>query len=57
MARFEEILDRRWLTNDGPMVREFERQIIATTGAKHSITMCNATVALEIAIRGAGLSR
>jgi dTDP-4-amino-4,6-dideoxygalactose transaminase len=51
MERFEEILDRRWLTNDGPMVKEFEKQIIGITGAKHCISMCNATVALEIAIR------
>jgi dTDP-4-amino-4,6-dideoxygalactose transaminase len=51
LARFEGILDRRWLTNDGPMVREFEKQIISVTGAKHCISMCNATVALEIAIR------
>jgi dTDP-4-amino-4,6-dideoxygalactose transaminase/SAM-dependent methyltransferase len=51
LERFEEILDRRWFTNDGPMVKEFEKQIIATTGAKHCISMCNATVALEIAIR------
>ena len=51
MQRFEEIIDRRWLTNDGPVVREFEKQIVALTGAKHCISMCNATVALEIAIR------
>jgi dTDP-4-amino-4,6-dideoxygalactose transaminase len=51
LKRFEGILDRRWLTNDGPVVREFEKQIISVTGAKHCISMCNATVALEIAIR------
>ena len=51
MKRIEGILERRWLTNDGPLVREFEQQIIAVTGAKHCISMCNATVALEIAIR------
>src|SRR5438477_440172 len=51
MRRFEEMLDRRWLTNDGPLVKEFEQKIISVTGAKHCISMCNATVALEIAIR------
>jgi dTDP-4-amino-4,6-dideoxygalactose transaminase/SAM-dependent methyltransferase len=51
LERFEGILDRRWLTNDGPLVREFEREILSITGAKHCISMCNATVALEIAIR------
>jgi dTDP-4-amino-4,6-dideoxygalactose transaminase len=46
-----DMFDRRWLTNDGPLVREFERRICETTGVKHCVAMCNATVALEIAIR------
>lgn len=49
------ILDRRWLTNDGPMVREFERRIAEYVGVKHCLAMCNATVALEIAVRALGL--
>ncbi len=53
--RFEAIIDRRWLTNDGPVVREFEEKICEITGAKNCITMCNATVALEIAIRALDL--
>ena len=51
MERFREVLDRRWLTNDGPLVREFERRICEFVGVKHCIAMCNGTVALEIAIR------
>ena len=51
LERFEQILDRRWLTNDGPVVREFEQRVASITGVKHCISMCNATVALEIAIR------
>lgn len=51
LERVEGILERRWLTNDGPLVQEFEQQIISITGVKHCISMCNATVALEIAIR------
>jgi len=51
LARFSEVLDRRWLTNDGPLVREFERRIREFVGVKHCIAMCNGTVALEIAIR------
>jgi dTDP-4-amino-4,6-dideoxygalactose transaminase len=50
--RIKGILDRRWLTNDGPLVQEFEEKICRITGVKHCISMCNATVALEIAIRG-----
>ena len=51
LARINDILDRRWLSNDGPMVQEFERRIADYVGVKHCIAMCNATVALEIAIR------
>ena len=49
------MLDRRWLTNRGPLVQEFEQRLAAYLGVKHCITTCNATVALEIAIRAAGL--
>ena len=55
MERIGEILDRRWLTNDGPMVREFEATLGEILGVRHVIAMCNGTVALEIAIRAAGL--
>ena len=50
-----EMFDRRWFSNNGPNVKEFERRIAEYVGVKHCIAMCNATVALEIAIRAAGL--
>lgn len=56
LARMNDLLDRRWLSNRGPYVQAFEAQIARYTGAKHCIAMCNATVALEIAIRAAGLT-
>ena len=55
LSRINEILDRRWLTNDGPMVKEFERQIERLLSVKHCITMCNATIALEIVSRALDL--
>lgn len=51
----DEILDRRWFTNNGPLVCEFERQVADYLGARHCVAMCNGTVALEIAIRAVGL--
>jgi dTDP-4-amino-4,6-dideoxygalactose transaminase len=56
MERIEGVVDSRWLTNDGPLVHEFEEAIAAMLGVPHCIAMCNGTVALEIAIRAAGLS-
>lgn len=55
LERIGDMLDRRWLTNAGPFVGEFEARIAALAGVRHCIAMCNATVALEIAIRAAGL--
>ena len=55
LARMDRILDRNWLTNNGPFVQEFESRIADFLGVKHCVAMCNATVALEIAIRAAGL--
>ncbi|HEY2345288.1 MAG TPA: DegT/DnrJ/EryC1/StrS family aminotransferase [Xanthomonadaceae bacterium] len=49
------ILDSHWLTNNGPMVQEFERRIAERLGVKHCVAMCNGTIALEIAIRALGL--
>lgn len=55
LERINELLDRRWLSNNGPFVQEFEQKIAGLIGVKHCIAMCNATVALEIAIRAAEL--
>ncbi len=56
LARINDLLDRRWLTNDGPYVQQLEKELADFLGVKHCIAMCNATVALEITIRAAGLS-
>ena len=55
LDRTGEMLDRRWLSNNGPLVQEFERRIAEFIGVKHCICVCNATIGLEIAIRAAGL--
>jgi dTDP-4-amino-4,6-dideoxygalactose transaminase len=51
LARIEDLLDRRWLSNHGPYVQEFEQRLADFAGVKHCIATCNATVALEIVIR------
>lgn len=56
LLRVRQILDDHWLTNDGPMVREFERSIANHLDVKHCVAMCNGTIALEIAIRALGLT-
>lgn len=53
--RINDLLDRRWLTNKGLYVTEFESAVASFLGVKHCIAMCNGTVALEIAIKALGL--
>jgi len=49
------MFDRRWFTNNGLLVQEFEKRIGEFVGVKHCIAVCNATIGLELAIRAAGL--
>ena len=56
LERINDLLDRRWLTNDGPFVQELERRISEVLAVKHCIAMSNGTVAMEIAIRALGLT-
>ncbi|MFG5778557.1 DegT/DnrJ/EryC1/StrS family aminotransferase [Comamonas sp. J-3] len=56
LAYVNRLLDNKWLTNNGPLVQEFEKRVAAYLGVKHCIAMCNGTVALEIAIRALGLT-
>lgn len=55
LSRFNDMLDRDWLTNNGPFVHEFERRVEQLLGVKHCVAMCNGTVALEIAARALNL--
>lgn len=56
LERFNNILDTKWLSNMGPYEREFEQRVADMIGVRHCIAMCNATVALEIAIRALGMT-
>ncbi len=55
MSKVETLLDRRWLTNNGPYVQELEARLAKYLGVRHVVAMCNGTIALEIAIRALGL--
>jgi dTDP-4-amino-4,6-dideoxygalactose transaminase len=55
LDRIGHIIDTRWLSNGGPFEHEFEQRVATAADVKHCIAMCNATVALEIAIRALDL--
>ncbi|HEY9665480.1 MAG TPA: DegT/DnrJ/EryC1/StrS family aminotransferase [Coleofasciculaceae cyanobacterium] len=56
LERINDILDRKWLSNNGKYVQEFEARLAEILGAKHCIVACNGTVALEIVARAANLT-
>lgn len=55
LERIRGILERRWLTNDGPVVREFEEEVRGRAGVRHCVAVCNATVGLELVIDALGM--
>ncbi len=56
MARINDLLNRRRLTNNGPFVRELEQKLSSFLKVKHVIAINNGTIALEIAIRALNLT-
>lgn len=47
----DDILDRKWLTNDGIYITKFEEKVADYLGVKHCIALCNGTIALQIAFK------
>lgn len=56
LARMSEVVDRRWLTNAGPCVEEFEQRLRQLLGVSHCDSICNATVGLQLAMRAMEIS-
>ena len=56
IRRVEEIFDRRWLTNDGPLVQELERRMADLLGVRHCVAIANATLGLQLTARATGLT-
>jgi len=49
------IYERQWLTNNGPLVNDFELKLKKYLGLKHLLYVSNGTIALQIAIKSLGL--
>ncbi|MFB8791773.1 MAG: DegT/DnrJ/EryC1/StrS family aminotransferase [Potamolinea sp.] len=56
LNRISDIVDRKWLSNDGKYVQELEDRIAKLLGVKHCMAVCNATIGLEIVARAANLT-
>ena len=55
LTRIRGVLERGWLTNNGPCVVELEQSIASIHKVRHCVAMCNGTLALEAAIRALGM--
>lgn len=51
------IWKRNWLTNNGPLVNDYELKLKEYLGLNHLLYTTNGTIALQIAIKGLGISK
>src|SRR5690606_25442197 len=51
----DQIWERNWLTNDGPLVRMFEDRVKAYLDIENFLFVANGTLALQMAIKALGL--
>jgi len=56
LERVNDMLDSRWLTNNGRYVRELELKLAEFLNVKHVVATSNATVGLEILMRALDLT-
>ena len=55
-AKVAEAFDRRWVTNDGPLVRELENRLSSFLAVKHCVAVSSGTMGLGILARAMDLS-
>lgn len=55
LARVNAALDRLWLTNNGPLVQQFEERVADVAGTRYCVATCNGTSALQIAAKACGI--
>lgn len=50
LERMNRVLDNEWLSNMGPLMYEFETRVADLAGVRHCVSLCNATVALQMLV-------
>ena len=50
-------LNTNWISSKGKYVNEFEEKFSDFTGIKHSVAVCNGTVALHLALEALGIGK
>lgn len=57
VGRLRGILESRWLTNDGPVLQEFEHRLGQELGARNCVVVANATLGLMLALKALGIDK
>ena len=52
----EEIWERKWLTNDGPLVQQFRDLLLQFCGVDHASLLTNGTLSLQLALQAMGVT-
>lgn len=55
-AKIVEVFNRKWLTNNCPLINELELKLKSRIGLDHLLYIGNGTVELQLAIKALGLS-
>ncbi|NVK40614.1 MAG: DegT/DnrJ/EryC1/StrS family aminotransferase [Oceanospirillaceae bacterium] len=53
----EDIWSRKWFTNNGPLVNDFELKIKQRLNQKHFLFVNNGTIAIQLAIKALGIKK
>ena len=53
----EEIWERNWFTNNGPLVQQLEQELKSYLNQEHLLYVSNGTIALQIAIKALGITK
>ncbi|HEX7486458.1 MAG TPA: DegT/DnrJ/EryC1/StrS family aminotransferase [Vicinamibacterales bacterium] len=56
LREIEVVLNRRWLSNNGPAVQALERRLASRLGVRHAVAVSSGTQALQVAARALGLT-
>jgi dTDP-4-amino-4,6-dideoxygalactose transaminase len=55
LERIRDVVEGLRLTNNGPLLSEFEARVADLAGVRHCVATCNGTLALQVAARALGL--
>ena len=50
-----ECIDTGWISSEGPFVKKFEKQFAQKVDRKFGISVCNGSVALDVAVAALGI--